>query len=217
MAMYQKGEFKRDGILSAARQLFYEKGFENTTIREISDRSDTPVGLINYYFKKKQDLARAIYLDFHNAIDVFLYSHMPALEEDIFLTHCLNNRIYYAIILGDPHNSRLYLEMMKSKSNAKLIAGYAENIYHKYPAQYGVAVTEEELKTYIAMNFGARREFFLEFFGGRLGLDIQTGVGIILGFFPRLLRVEHKTIDDTVARSMELFEALDYSGIKFLI
>ena len=62
--MYQKGELKREQILAAAKRLFYEKGYEDTTIKEIAQGSDSPVGLVHYYFQKKQDIVAAIYMAF---------------------------------------------------------------------------------------------------------------------------------------------------------
>ena len=215
--MYQKGELKREQILAAAKRLFYEKGYEDTTIKEIAQGSDSPVGLVHYYFQKKQDIVAAIYMDFHNSIDVLIYHQMPEVTGDIFLTHALNNRIYYQIIASVPQNARLYLEMMKNKSNAKLVAKYASMIYHTYIAQYEVDWSEEELRAYVSFNFGARREFFLDYLSGAYQMDVQDGVTMLLGLFPRLMKLEHAYVDQVLAHSLELLHKIDYSGLKFLV
>ena len=45
-----------DKILSAARELFEEKGFDLTSVREIAARAGVNVALINYHFGSKENL-----------------------------------------------------------------------------------------------------------------------------------------------------------------
>jgi AcrR family transcriptional regulator len=47
-------------ILSAARELFEEKGFDLTSVREIATKADVNVALINYHFGSKENLLLAI-------------------------------------------------------------------------------------------------------------------------------------------------------------
>lgn len=46
----------RNKILLAARELFEEKGFDSTTVREISAKANVNVALINYHFGSKETL-----------------------------------------------------------------------------------------------------------------------------------------------------------------
>jgi TetR/AcrR family fatty acid metabolism transcriptional regulator len=50
----------REKILSAARELFEEKGFDLTSVREIATKADVNVALINYHFGSKDNLLLAI-------------------------------------------------------------------------------------------------------------------------------------------------------------
>jgi TetR/AcrR family transcriptional regulator, regulator of cefoperazone and chloramphenicol sensitivity len=47
---------KRDRIIDAAGELFAERGFEATTIRDICQAADANVAAVNYYFGDKQRL-----------------------------------------------------------------------------------------------------------------------------------------------------------------
>ncbi|QSX09423.1 TetR/AcrR family transcriptional regulator [Alkalibacter rhizosphaerae] len=51
-------------ILDTAYSLFNEKGYKKTTMRDIAGRSGGSLGSITYYFKKKADIAKALYLEF---------------------------------------------------------------------------------------------------------------------------------------------------------
>ena len=51
---------KRDRLVEAASQLFYDQGVERTTIAEIAVAADVPAGNVYYYFKTKDDIIDAV-------------------------------------------------------------------------------------------------------------------------------------------------------------
>lgn len=217
--MYSKGEYKKDELLKNAKELFSQKGYRSTTIREIAEKSGDPVSLVHYYFPKKDDIIRTVYSDFCNSIDLFLYTKYAdqGIEQDILLAHALNNRIYYDILLNDVRNSRVYGEILESSTNAALIGKYVEYTSRKYLSQYGISVSEERLQASIAINFGGRREFYREYLSGHLSLDIQEGVSMIFSIFPRIIGIPPEEIDRALIQSLELFRRLPDTGIRFLV
>ena len=46
----------RDRVCHAAADLFAEKGFEGTSIRDLATKADVNVAMINYYFGSKEKL-----------------------------------------------------------------------------------------------------------------------------------------------------------------
>lgn len=48
----------RERVLRAARTLFAERGYHNTTVREIAAQARTNLASINYYFRSKDELYR---------------------------------------------------------------------------------------------------------------------------------------------------------------
>lgn len=55
MARKAVGDKKRDDILSAAKTLFFEKGYDGTSVRGIMKLAGAEVGLFYYYFDNKDD------------------------------------------------------------------------------------------------------------------------------------------------------------------
>ena len=51
---------KREKLLEAARELIHRQGYRHTTLAEIADRSEVPLGNVYYYFKTKDELAAAV-------------------------------------------------------------------------------------------------------------------------------------------------------------
>ncbi|MDH5606645.1 MAG: TetR/AcrR family transcriptional regulator [Anaerolineae bacterium] len=56
----KKPEERRTEIVAAARDLFYEQGYEKTTMRHVMDKLDIAKGTIYHYFSSKEDLLEAV-------------------------------------------------------------------------------------------------------------------------------------------------------------
>ena len=57
-----KAEETRERIVDAALRLFREKGFDETTMRDIAAEAGVATGAAYYYFRSKEDLVMAFYL-----------------------------------------------------------------------------------------------------------------------------------------------------------
>ena len=57
-----KAEETRAKIFETALRLFRERGFENTTMRDVATEAGVATGAAYYYFRSKEDLVMAFYL-----------------------------------------------------------------------------------------------------------------------------------------------------------
>jgi AcrR family transcriptional regulator len=51
---------KRERLVAAAVQQFHRRGYTRTSITDVATAAEVPVGNVFYYFKTKEDLARAV-------------------------------------------------------------------------------------------------------------------------------------------------------------
>jgi len=61
---------KREVIMETALSLFSEKGYEGTSIRDIAQKADVNLAMINYYFGSKEKLFEAIVEERINKLQV---------------------------------------------------------------------------------------------------------------------------------------------------
>ena len=54
---------KRERLVSAARELMYRQGVAQTTLADIAQQADVPLGNVYYYFKTKDDIVGAVVED----------------------------------------------------------------------------------------------------------------------------------------------------------
>ncbi|SHM57388.1 transcriptional regulator, TetR family [Flavobacterium chilense] len=95
---------KKIQILEVAEKLFSEKGFEGTSIRDISKEAKINIAMVSYYFGSKERLLEA--LIFHKTVDLklqlenLLQESIEPLEKvnkliEIYINRiCLNKGIY---------------------------------------------------------------------------------------------------------------------------
>jgi AcrR family transcriptional regulator len=54
------GAGKRERLLESAKGLIHEQGVHRTTLAEVAERADVPLGNVYYYFKTKDELVAAV-------------------------------------------------------------------------------------------------------------------------------------------------------------
>lgn len=63
----------RQAILTAARICFQDQGYENTTIRDLIQKTDLASGTFYNYFRSKQDIFAALLTDFLSGLNEHLH------------------------------------------------------------------------------------------------------------------------------------------------
>lgn len=64
--MDDKGTSKRMRLLEAANQLVHQQGFNQTTLADIAQKADIPLGNVYYYYKTKENIGQDL-IDFRTS------------------------------------------------------------------------------------------------------------------------------------------------------
>lgn len=89
-------ETLRQRIIDSAWELFYEKGYANTTINEIIRKAGTSKGGFYYYFGQKDDLLNSLYVVFDREYEKF-YSNMDKSQNAIVQLELVNQYVCFFI------------------------------------------------------------------------------------------------------------------------
>lgn len=103
----QKGEKTRNSILQAAIKLFFEKGFDGTSVKDITDAAGVPKSLFYHYYNSMDEL----FLSIINSSDIRMSS-----EEKNQYNPDGNANDSIGIVVD-----RIYKEMRENKVNLKII------------------------------------------------------------------------------------------------
>lgn len=95
---------RRNAILVSARELFYEKGFQNTTVNEIAEAADLSKGTVYLYFASKDELYVSVVMESFHIVEGRLREIMGsdgsirAKGKAVFMAfvrHCMEHREYF--------------------------------------------------------------------------------------------------------------------------
>src|ERR671931_627926 len=56
---------KRERLVESATALFHEQGVHRTTLADVAERAEVPLGNVYYYFKTKDELVGAVLAGYH--------------------------------------------------------------------------------------------------------------------------------------------------------
>jgi TetR/AcrR family transcriptional repressor of nem operon len=63
---------KRQRLIESARALIHQQGVHRTTLAEVAERGDVPLGNVYYYFKSKDELVRAVLEEYQEQADALI-------------------------------------------------------------------------------------------------------------------------------------------------
>jgi len=93
---------KRSRLTEAAIDLAYQQGFERTTLAQVAQQAEVPLGNVYYYFKTREELGEAILemraqrlkqaLDSWDKLDspierIVQFVHMTSMSKDVLALH----------------------------------------------------------------------------------------------------------------------------------
>ncbi len=118
---YKKGEETRRRILSAASEIFGERGYASATTRLIAQKAETNLPALTYYFGNKEGLYRAcadeIVADYHQSVGALaeqiadmLASNMDTATARQLLFDLLSNLARFLLTSPDTESRALFIQ-----------------------------------------------------------------------------------------------------------
>jgi len=94
---YKAGCETRNKIYRAALRLFTQFGYYRTTMRMIAAEAEVNLGLCHYYFKKKENIAKNFYHQYHDYVREFVRRNFPPSDpfREFWLILFVNQMLLY--------------------------------------------------------------------------------------------------------------------------
>ncbi len=216
MGTYNKGIETREKIFQSAKKMFYKYGYKSATIAKIASDANVPIGLVNYYFKKKDILALA-YTQFIQNIRKCVDDQIGNQIENPLQKHIVFTKIFYTIMLDNDNNRDLYKEIfinrLVSADASDLIAYNLMDIVKTFD----IDISEAIFRRLIIAEYGARRELLMDRYDRLDPHKSKDFINFLATIAVRLAGIDIRVIIQNVKKAEELFQKIDYSNIKFLI
>ena len=128
---------KRQRLVEGARRLLHQQGVEKTTLADIAQAADVPVGNVYYYFKTKDDLVQAAIGANAHDIQTMLASfdrHRTPKARLKALVRALTDQREVAALYGCPHGT-LCSELNKRDDDLERAAGKLMQLFIDWAEQ----------------------------------------------------------------------------------
>ncbi|MDO4288639.1 MAG: TetR/AcrR family transcriptional regulator [Eubacterium sp.] len=215
MGKMTKGEMTKEKILTSAKALFYDRGYEATTIQQIASHSGTTLGSMTYHFATKATFIERIFGDFFKNISAALreeqFERWNSFEQHFRLT-----LVYYQNLLSDPKTKRFYYEVFKNDVLALTLHHNISQLYLNFIEEYGLRIRPVEFEALITADFGARRECILSYCENRMTMPVEDFAIFLLTNTARMLGIPEREIYKVSYQSILFFRANDFSGVQLL-
>ncbi|MFA0814962.1 MAG: TetR/AcrR family transcriptional regulator [Anaerofustis sp.] len=212
-----KGDKTKEKIISVAKELFRNNGYDQVLIKDISAAVGIAAGNLNYYFPTKESIAMELVDRYLDRIRIFVDE--TSASDDHYYAKMLNLwLIYFVNIFGDKQALRFYRELVqKKKDHHSIILHGVDTVYRSIIEAFGLDIGKFDYKYFTYADLGARQEIIINYLNGRfpeldvLGLYriIQVNTMRLLGIDPDLFE---SMIGDVIAKS----RMQDFSHIHLL-
>ena len=215
VAVSKKGMHTRGQIVSSARILFYEKGYENTSVKDICESAGVKAGTLTYYFKTKYDLVRELYETAFRRSYEFVENNldraMNSLEKNTVVAF-----VYFHAILADANTRRFHLEILERSSVGDYISQVALPISQQFIKDFKLNFSTQELLDIDMAENGLSRELFINFLDNANGRTVQDLVNTIYIFRARLFTVDENIMKAYLFSGLNFDRTFDHSHITLL-
>ncbi|WP_026395397.1 TetR/AcrR family transcriptional regulator [Acetobacterium malicum] len=215
MATSRKGTQTKSNIITTAKVLFYENGYNKTGIQDIADRADVKLGTITYYYKKKDDMITDIY----NVFFLALYDYVSSVSENLnlYTKYCYSLVLYYEAILNDEHNKTLYYEVLVKNVNPHGRTNITNTLNRSCLDFLNKNYIEADLEVIARSEYGARKELFIDFYEKNIKFTSRAMIYFFIRNLFRLMNLDGEMIENTIQQGFEFSNKNKPDGIKFLI
>jgi len=174
----ERSRIQKDNILKNAYWLFKQKGYTNTTTREIADVCGIKRGLLHYYYKQKEDILSDLYTDMLEGMRTYLEEEAKP-EVGGLAYIALFNNFFFKVVSSFRFLHNLLYDVLDSKSLKRIKIENTMRLYQKVYEDFKIPVTDQALFIATAVAVGSEAELLLNAFDGNLQVSFEALARII--------------------------------------
>ncbi|MCI2059225.1 MAG: TetR/AcrR family transcriptional regulator [Oscillibacter sp.] len=206
MATYTKGELTNRTILSAAEELFYERGYLSSSCTDVAQRAKVNPGLIHYYFKTKKNIALAVYNGFLSQIMERTAEFFP--QEDLLVRIAVENRILWKLLECDPAFLRFLSEISTEQIPLDISQSAGEEYLRAINAELTAPVDDKMLRLLCQCSIASESQLILAYAGSACSFTAEALAEMDICILFKLVSMPYQRIQSILNRSRKLMRDL---------
>ncbi|TJX68126.1 TetR/AcrR family transcriptional regulator [Soehngenia saccharolytica] len=202
-----RAAIQRDNILKNSYRLFKEKGFKNTTTREIATTSQINKGLLHYYYNQKEDIVIEMYEDVLDA----LYNYVEKNYKDEVKGYtylALLNILFYKTMTSTDESLNFLTEMMSSRELTKVKTEKYIDSYYKIIEYDNLSITRYQMLLALTVAVGAESELLLSIREGKIKMTYEKLATTVNKLLFTMLKVDEAQIKEINEEAKKIANAI---------
>lgn len=217
VAIYKTSKDSKNRIIETCKELFYLQGYTKTTYIDICKKASSNPGLINYYFKTKQNIAAHIYGEFMSSIKenvrAYLLHHYN--EYDLQYGTALETRILTELFRRDQYLRTFYYEICNTGIE------YDSNVIYKFYKMhidtYNLPFSEDEIKLIQTTIVGAGIGITKKMIEGYFNCDEETIFNFRIKTMYKIMNVSDERVNKILDETKEIFDKMKFEIKDYFI
>ena len=217
VARYKTSKDSKNRIIETCKELFYLQGYTKTTYIDICKKASSNPGLINYYFKTKQNIAAHIYGEFMTSIKesvrAYLIHHHG--EYDLQYGTTLETKIFTELLRRDECLRTFYYEICNT--GLEYDSDVIYKFYKLHIDTYNLPFSEDEVKLIQATVVGAGIGITKKMIEGYFNCDEETIFNFRIKTMYKLMNVPDERVNQILKDTMNIFNQMKFKIENYFI
>lgn len=203
-------EFIKDDIVHAAKSLFYNEGYQKTTIRRIANVLGIYHSNVLYYFKNKESILKVILEEFYEKFLELIYE----IQEEMTVFELILCTIYIGdgFISFNKKFQHLYFE--STEIVIEILYQYALEYYPKIKNEELNPLLESKYLIDVAVIVHAQKEIHKIYQKNESKLPYSYLSSYITNLFANIQEVDKKTLEKAQLTAKKIARVVDYSRLN---
>lgn len=208
------GEKKKQAILKVSKELFYERGYKDTTFTDISKILDCPASTISYHFGSKIELASVIQGEYSRQNKIYIESMVG----DVYSKTMLMALEILNMWKRNLENDRLRRFLIETGADSSIVTYYFDYIKYLYKVvidEHDVEISEDKLSLMASTQIGMTHEILVISNTDLVSLDYVGYASHVITVFCKMIGFNEFQISKLIENATEIFERLPIDNRYF--
>lgn len=214
MVEIKSGEKKKRAILEAAKTLFYEKGYKDTTLSDIARIVDCPASSISYHFGSKLELACLIQGEYSRQNKVY----MEAITGNKYSKTMLMCLELMEMWHRNFENANLRRFLVETGEDSNILGSYFENVKYLFQVvidEHDVDISTESLDLIAATQIGMTKRLVDIVCMNPGKFEPMTIAEHSITVFSKMVGIPNEKIEPLINNAKEIFPSLPIDNRYF--
>ncbi len=217
MANYDAGLITKSKIYDSCKELFYEKGYKDTTYKDIQSYSAINPSLINYYFKSKKNIAGLVYADLLKDVKELVKSYMLEnlghyeLQYGTTLEHIIFLQLFY----HDDNLKKFYYDLCSDSILLEVDSEKLTDFYELHNKTYDLNLSHHKITLIQIANVSISQGLTTKYFEGYINTSVEEYIAFRTENMYRMMGISQERIEEISKNAWEIYNGMDVKFEKY--